>query len=275
MIKKLLLFFSLFIIILNAYSQDEKILINGKILDSLGLVKNANIINLNTKLGTFSNDSGAFRMLVAKGDSLIISSVQHISKKILITDKILSEINLEISLKLNTYTLDEFELKKHNLMGKLAVDVKSLPKNKQDSILKDNMDFSNVNFAQKDFRIDANIRAKPIIAKTVTNQYSGLEVGKVLSKLNPFKKSKKTKPLEDNLSYLEAFPTKLLNELGNDYFYNQLKIPKEKYYHFLEYCKPLNIEKMYKNGKVLQVIEILRTQSFEYLKITSNVKKNR
>lgn len=267
MIKKLLLFFSLFTLFLNAYSQNNKSIIHGKILDSVGIVKNANIINLNTKLGTFSNDFGAFRMLVSKGDSLIISSVQHISKKILITDKILSESNLEISLKLNTYTLDEFELKRHNLVGRLTVDVKSLPKNKQDSILKDNMDFSNVNFAEKDFRIDANIRAKPIIAKTIPNQYSGLEVGKVLGKLNPFKKNKKTKPLEDNFSYLEAFPDKLLNELGSDYFYNQLKIPKEKYYHFLEYCKPLNIEKMYKNGSVLEVIEILRTQSVQYLKI--------
>ncbi|APZ47650.1 hypothetical protein BW723_15730 [Polaribacter reichenbachii] len=269
MIKKLLLFFSFFIIILNASSQENKTIINGKILDSLGIVKNANIINLNTKLGTFSNDFGVFRMLVSKGDSLIISSVQHRSKKIYVSDKIISENNLEISLKLNIYTLDEFVLKRHDLMGRLAVDVKSLPKNKQDSILRDVMDFSKVNFEHQDTRIDANIRAKPIIAKTVSNQYSGLKVGKVLSKLNPFKKDKKTKPLEDNLSYLEAFPTKLLSELGEDYFYNQLKIPKEKYYHFLEYCKPLNIEKMYKNGRVLEVIEVLRTQSFQYLKIIS------
>lgn len=270
MIKKLLLLFSFFIIILNASSQENKTIINGKILDSLGIVKNANIINLNTKLGTFSNDFGVFRMLVSRGDSLIISSVQHTTKKILITNQILSENNLEISLQLNTYTLDEFELKRHDLMGRLAVDVKSLPKNKQDSILRDVMDFSNVNFEHQDTRIDANIRTKPIIAKTVANQYSGLKVDKVLSKLNPFKKDKKTKKNEeDNLSFLEAFPTKLLSELGEDYFFNQLKIPKEKYYHFLEYCKPLHIEKMYKNGRVLEVIELLRTQSFQYLKIIS------
>jgi hypothetical protein len=55
--------------------------------------------------------------------------------------------------------------------------------------------------------------------------------------------------------------------LGEDFFFIQLKIPKERYYHFLEYCNPLGIEKKYKNGEILEVIEILKNESSNYLKI--------
>ena len=267
MIKKLLVFITFFIFIINVNSQEKKILINGKISDSLGLVKNVNIINLKTKLGTFSNDLGLFRIFVVKGDTLRISSVQHSSKKIVITDKILLEKNIQILLKLNTYTLDEFELKKHNLMGRIGIDTKSVPIHKKDSLLRNVMDFSDVNFTNKDFRIDENIKAKSKIVNTVANTYSGLKIGNLLKKINPFKKQKKEKSNKEDFYFKETFPKKLLAELGNDFFFKNLKIPKDKYYHFLDYCKPLNIEELYKNGKLLDVIEIVRKQSTLYLKV--------
>ena len=89
MIKKLLLLSFFFISIFNSFSQEKNKIISGKILDSLGVVKNANIINLKTKQGTFSSDSGLFRIFVSEGDTLILSSIQHLSKKILITKNII------------------------------------------------------------------------------------------------------------------------------------------------------------------------------------------
>jgi hypothetical protein len=41
----------------------------------------------------------------------------------------------------------------------------------------------------------------------------------------------------------------------------------EKYFHFLEYCNPLGIENLHKEGKNLELIKILRTESISYLKI--------
>ena len=47
-----------------------------------------------------------------------------------------------------------------------------------------------------------------------------------------------------------------------------LKIPKEKYFHFLEYCNPLGVEDLYKTNK-LKVITILKKESKTYLAILS------
>lgn len=57
----------------------------------------------------------------------------------------------------------------------------------------------------------------------------------------------------------------ILKEFGEKYFFSILKIPKEKYYHFLETCNPLGIEELYKEGKKLEVIEILNKEAKEYL----------
>ena len=263
MIKKLLLFF-FFINIICVFSQEKRKLISGKVSDSIGIVKNANIINLNTKQGTFSNNQGLFRIFVAKGDSLSFSSVQHISKKIAITDKIIEQNSIQISLKSNTYTLDEFELKRHNLVGRLGIDTKSVPIDKKDSLLSNVMDFSNVDFSKKDISIDANIKAKPPLNDVdPVSRFAGAGGSAVI----PFKDSERLWALRKNLAQKKAFPYKILSELGEKFFFDELKIPIDKYFHFLEYCNPLGIEDLHKEGKLLELIKILRTESISYHKI--------
>ena len=73
MTKKLLQLFLLFFTGISL-SQEKEILIAGQIVDSLSIVKNANIINLKTKQGTFSSDNGNYGIFVSIGDSLQISS---------------------------------------------------------------------------------------------------------------------------------------------------------------------------------------------------------
>ena len=264
--KKLLQLF-LFFFTFISLSQEKGTLITGQIVDSLGIVKNANIINLNTNQGTFSSDNGNFGIFVSVGDSLQISSIQHITRKTTISKKNFENKSLKIKLIPNTYVLEEFELKRNHLMGRLSVDVNAVPTNKKDSLLRNVMDFSNVDFKQKDFRIDENNRAMPKIVNTVANSYSGLNVGKLLEIISPFKKLKKTPNLDDSFKNTTEIPSKLLSELGEDFFFEKLKIPKEKYYHFLEYCNPLGIEKLYTKNKILDIIQILQKESIPYLKL--------
>ena len=188
--KKLLQFFFLFFTIISL-SQEKRTLITGKVVDSLGIVKNANIINLKTNQGTFSSDTGHFSIYVAIGDALQISSIQYVTKEITISKKSIENKSLNIKLIPNTYVLDEFELKRNHLMGRLGVDINAVPTDKRDSLLRNVMDFSNVDFKQKDFRIDENDRANAKVVNTVANSYSGL---KMLDywKSFAFKKIKKT-----------------------------------------------------------------------------------
>ena len=259
MIKKLPLFFFTFLTI-TIVSQKRQLLISGKIVDSLGIVKNANIINLNTHQGTFSFDDGSFQIFANLGDSLKISTVQHISRKIRISKEIINKKYLTITLKLNTYVLDEFDLKRNNLIGRLSLDIKEVPKDRKDSLLRNTMDFSNVNMKQEGFKIDEIDRMKPPIVNTVPNSFGGAGGGASI----PFKY--KDLLLRRELNRKKAVPNKILIELGEPFFFNDLKIPKENYFHFLDYCNVLGIEDLHKEGKILELIKIFKKESVPYLK---------
>ncbi|MCG1037053.1 carboxypeptidase-like regulatory domain-containing protein [Polaribacter sargassicola] len=263
MIKKLLLPFIL-ILAFTTFAQNQKTLILGKLTDSIGPIKNANIINLKTNQGTFSLDDGTFNIHAKQGDTLQISSIQHKTQKFAITKEIISSRILKIKLNATTYILEEFELRKNNLVGTLTVDLNDVPKNRKDSLLRETMDFSNVNFNQKDYTIDAISKAKPPIVNTVPNS---TPVGGASASI-PFKD--KESKLRKELAQKKAVPDKILSELGESFFFEVLKIPRDNYYHFLEYCNPLGIEDLHKENETLELIKIFQKESIPYLKIIKN-----
>ena len=263
MIKKYLPILVCFLVLFNTFSQEKNTLVSGTIIDSLGTVKNATIINLKKNQGTSSNNNGAFRMFLQLGDSLRISSIQHFSKIVTVSKSTIETKIISIFLKPKVYQLDEFELKKHNLSGSLGIDIKEVPRNKRDSLLKDVMDFSKIDFSEVDTRIDAIIRMKPPIVNTVPNSFSGAGGGVSI----PFGNSERLWALRRKLAQKKAFPSKILSELGDAFFFDKLKIPVDKYFHFLEYCNPLGIEGLHKNGELLKLIKILREESISYLKM--------
>jgi len=268
MLKKLLILCVLSIYTSTLVSQEKRKLISGKVIDSLGIVKNANIINLKTKQGTFSSDEGLFRIFVSKGDTLSFSSIQHKLKNIVITTQILEKRELTVLLKSNIYTLDEFDLKQHNLMGRLGVDSKEVPRDVKDSLLRKVMDFSNVDFSEIDPTVDAITKMKAPIVNTMAGAMpmAGAGAGVVM----PFKDSERLWALRKKLEHKKTFPYKILSELGEKFFFDELKIPIEKYFHFLEYCNPLGIEDLHKENRILELIKILRSESVAYLKIIKN-----
>ena len=259
--KKLLQFFFLFFTIISL-SQEKRTLITGKVVDSLGIVKNANIINLKTNQGTFSSDTGHFSIYAAIGDALQISSIQYVTKEITISKKSIENKSLNIKLIPNTYVLDEFELKRNHLMGRLGVDINAVPTDKRDSLLRNVMDFSNVNMkkAEADDYIDKRVR--PQIVNTDPNSKF---VGAGAAIVMPFKDHESI--LRKKLARQKAIPYKILSELGEQFFFDELKIPKDNYFHFLEYCNPLGIEDLHKENKTLELIKIFQKESKTYLKI--------
>lgn len=265
MLKKLLLTLFLLIFVSNVSAQQKRNLISGKVSDSLGIVKNANIINLKTNQGTFSSDQGLFRIFVSIGDTLSFSSIQHKLKKIVISKKVIANREITVSLKLNVYTLDEFDLKRHDLMGRLTADSKDVPKDTKDSLLRNVMDFSNIDFSEIDPTVDANTKMKAPIVNTMAGAMPMAGGGAAV--VMPFKDSERLWALRRELAQKKAFPYKVLSELGEKFFFDELKIPIDKYFHFLEYCNPLGIEDLHKEDRILELIKILRTESISYLKI--------
>jgi hypothetical protein len=265
MLKKVLLIF-LYLIVFTSFSQERRTLIVGEIVDTLSVVKNANIINLKTNQGTFSSDSGLFRMFVKKGDSLRVSSIQHVTKFIVIDKTTINTKTVTVKLIENTVVLDTFELKRNHLFGRLGVDSKSVPANRKDSLLRDLMDFSkiNMNVVAPDDHID-NMKP-PLNDVDPISRFSGAGGSVTI----PFKDSERLWALRKELARKKAFPYEILSELGEKFFFEELKIPIEKYFHFLEYCNSIGIEELHKDKKVLDIIKIFQSESKTYLEIIKN-----
>jgi len=264
MIKRRFTILFFFILVIQTMAQEKTTLVSGRVSDSIGRLKNATIINLKTNQGTSSNNNGDFRMFVKIGDSIKVSSIQHLTKIVTVTKSNIDNKIIAIFLTPKVYQLDEFELKKHDLSGRLDIDTKGVPKNKKDSLLRDVMDFSKVNMKiiEADDYIDQRVR--PQINKTDPNLAF---VGAGATVVIPFKYSERLWGLRRKLALQKKFPYTILSELGAMFFFDELKIPMEKYFHFLEYCNPLGIENLHKEGKLLELIKILRKESVSYLKI--------
>lgn len=105
----------------------SQIKIKGTVVDSLGFVSDAHIVNLKTKKGTVTNSNGEFELVASFGDEIEITSVQHHTEIATVANVTLRTKEMKITLKIKTYQLEEFQLKKTDLIGSLGIDVKDVP----------------------------------------------------------------------------------------------------------------------------------------------------
>jgi len=255
---------------ISTKAQKDNFWLYGKLKDSSSVVKNANIINLKTNKGTFSNDFGDYKIIVSVGDTLQFSSVQHKTVYRIINDFIYRSEVLDVFLTNSTYELDEVVLKTNDLDGFLSLDLKKTPEDKRAEALKKTMDFSNVNMKaiyNGDY-IDQRVRP-PMNNVDPTAMFAGAAGGVVI----PVKFSERLWALRRDLDFKTNFPKKLLSEFGEPFFENDLGIPPGKYYNFLEYCNPLGIEDLYRQNRKMEMILVLKRESITYLEITKNSKE--
>ena len=269
MIKNLVIIF-LLVSTISSKAQQDNFWLYGKLKDSSNVVRNANIINLKTNKGTFSNDFGDYKIIVSVGDTLQFSSVQHKTVYRIINDFIYRSEVLDVFLTNSTYELDEVVLKTNDLDGFLSLDLKKTPEDKRAEALKKTMDFSNVNMKavyNGDY-LDQRVRP-PMNNVDPTAMFAGAGGGVSI----PVKFSERLWALRRDLDFKTNFPKKILSEFGEPFFENDLGIPPEKYYNFLEYCNPLGIEDLYRQNRKMEMILILKRESITYLKITENSKE--
>ena len=126
--KKKLILMTFFVCSFQLLAQKSNVFLRGMVRDSLNLIKDVHVVNLNTLKGTYSNDYGQYRITVSLGDTLEFSSVQFETVKKVITDRVFFSKKLNLILKNKNYVLEEITVKKHNLIGDLRVDRKKVPK---------------------------------------------------------------------------------------------------------------------------------------------------
>jgi hypothetical protein len=85
--KNKILFILAFLYVLTAFSQNDRLLIYGKIsVDSLSQ-ENIHIVNKNAKKGTVTNIHGEFQIPVKVSDTLLFSAIQFEYKELIISVK--------------------------------------------------------------------------------------------------------------------------------------------------------------------------------------------
>jgi len=143
MIKRIL-YLTIFLFSVVGFSQEIKI--NDTIKNNEGLLvflkgqvinnsdksplSGAHVFNLNSVIGTATNDQGKFEIATNVQDTIYISYLGFQSIKLKITNDLLKGNELVIELYEKTEEINEVVVKSHKLIGVLEIDAKNVPKDK-------------------------------------------------------------------------------------------------------------------------------------------------
>lgn len=250
--KGLLIYFLVFISILNVNAQNTQYLFTGKVTDGNGAIKNVHIVNLQTNQGTYSNELGEYRIYASLGDSLKISSVQYATKIRMVTNYDLKSKIINISLQEKSYELDEIVVKKTNLSGNLLSDIKRKPKHREISAV--TLGLPNAG-RKKMSQIDRKLYS-------LRSSSSGIPLGLLISLISgQYKKLKEEEKLIKENHDVEKMMEKIKHFLTSDF-----NIKEEDHYRFLYYCRNDSTftKDVLKNEFAL--IEFLKKRSIEFQK---------
>lgn len=247
--KKLL--FLLFTVSTFSLQAQKQYLFHGKINTKKSLVKEAHIINLTTGQGTYSNEYGEYRIYASLGDSLRISSVQHVTRIRIVTGYDLKSKVIDIELEEKTYELEEVVLKKTNLSGSLLSDMRQ-NKNQRKEINAVTLGLPNAS-NKKLSQIDRKLY-------TLSSSSSGVPLDLLFSILSGrYKKLKEEKRLVEENNDVEHMLKKVAHFLVSDF-----NIKEEYHYRFLYYCRTDSTFTKKLVNNELALIKFLQKKSKEF-----------
>ncbi|NER12439.1 hypothetical protein GWK08_03225 [Leptobacterium flavescens] len=236
--------------------QDQKVLIDGKILNTSPDLEGIHVLNITALTGTITKKDGSFQIFGKLGDTLVISSVQYETHRIPLNEEIIRKKSLEVLLYAKVNKLDEVVVKPHNLSGNLS------------------RDLGNVETEGKVVRPSRlglpNIYVKP---KTQTERrlYEAKSGGGILP-LNPIINaiSGRTKRLKQQLAIerKEKELTKTKEEFNPTIYSEYLKIPEDRLDDFIYFCAVDDtfVILQQRDDSIL-MLEYLRKKSEEYRQI--------
>lgn len=125
-----LLFCVLSYTIMAQGSQEQKL--KGQVIDSESKkpLSAAHVLNLNTVVGTITNEDGMFNLIAKANDTVLVSYLGYSSIKLKITNDLLKGNEVVISLEEKPEEVKEVVIKSTELIGVLEVDIKQVPKDR-------------------------------------------------------------------------------------------------------------------------------------------------
>lgn len=258
MSKKIIIFILFFLIFQTKNFAQNEILIEGQIVNNIENTENIYIYNKRSNNFSLSNKDGLFSIVVKLNDTLIISGIQFIEKKIVVDKLKISKKKIIVELTEAIYELDEVLLKK-NMTGLLAVDLKKI----KDNSLKINAKSLNLPYS--------NTRKKtPLELKVYSLSYNMGPINNFINKISG--RTKKNKKLIKILQKEEKIK-QIFSSYSKFIYTDILNIPKDEIDSFINYCENdiefLEIIKLKDELKILNFI-INKRKTYNYKSITQN-----
>lgn len=246
-----------FLLSCTLFGQETRHTITGQVIHSNENLSEVHIINLKTGLGVVSDDFGHFSIAVKENDTLLVSSIQYVNERIGISKEMINLGMITITLSPEVNILDEVYI--HGLSGNLLVDIFKIP---EDTIPKHNFVYRPSDL-KKILPPDNSgpLPAPNALAMTDPTFMEGTGARATL----PARRYEAMKAAKIRLAKKKEFPEKIRKELGNDFFLVLLKIPEDRIDNFITYCENKNIGDLYLENKILEIIEIFREESKNYL----------
>ncbi len=126
---KKILFLLLVLISMPALAQEEPTLINGKVLNDANdkPLENVHVVNLNSVVGTVTDDEGHFEIRAAVNDTLYFSYLGFKSIRVRVTNDWLRFGDIKIKMTELGIALEEVVVKQVQLTGYVEVDARTIP----------------------------------------------------------------------------------------------------------------------------------------------------
>ncbi len=194
--QKKILILVLLVLPMVVFSQTTKTpKLKGIIIDSKSRkpLSAAHVLNLNTVVGTITNEKGRFGLTTQPNDTILVSFLGYSSIKLRVTNDLLKGNDVEISLAEKPEEVKEVVIKSTKLIGVLEVDVKQVPKDKFTRI--------HINGLPQTYEVGRPVKVNPTLSKILNPVDLVYNLfGKKPKQLRKLKKLKK----EDNLRKMLA-----------------------------------------------------------------------
>ncbi len=220
------------------FSQESKL--KGKIIDNntkKSLVS-AHILNLNSVVGTVTNDEGIFKITTKVNDTILISHLGFESIKLKVTNDLLKVNELTIALNEKPEEVKEVIVNSTKLIGVLEVDIKQVPRDKFTRI--------HLNGIPQTYEI-GRLNKTPSILSKITNPVN-LVYSLFGKKPNELKKLKKLKS-EESLRKM------MVGKFDREVMMEYLNIDSQQLTELLSNCN--YSEYFIKKSSDLQMIEAI------------------
>ena len=248
---KSLLFIILLLTTSVGISQERKALF-GIVRDSIGIIADVHLVNGTSKQGTISSEMGAFKIFAKIGDTITFSSVQHIEKKYLVNAHSFNFEGLTIYLLKKVYELDEINLEKKIVFGRLEIDLNSVPKSNRPIINATTLGLPNAGLPLMK-KVDREIY-------TATTSASGVSVDLILNVLSGrLKKLKKKKKIVEEDEDVARMYGKFKHLL-----YQNFNIKEENTYVFLYFCSADSLYRRDLLNNEFTFIKFMQRKSTEF-----------